>query len=879
MTFSTSPTKNVEALVGIPPAFVPTPIIDEQITPIYYINIKRSLKDGENGVKVIPFIKIEKDKLIDLAGYASLESHRNSLLVTSYYEYANRYKEPGATNQPSAIPLFSTEGYISAPEVPDNIQEIANSIQGDSTGVSSLTEIKWRIPNEIYDPVTGSRRPVGKVLSNGQIHIIPQSRLAPSAMPAFELTPKLYSLVGKQGAFVLTLNIEPGCEGNLFKDLPWKVLVKFGEYQIEIREGDTGLWISREGDKEGATVSLSEEMLSRTVTNAGRDPLIISVIPVWNGIVVGTGIPNEGSSPKSFVFYRKNKDTCVAEEVHRKLFPENKARKIPSKIPKELSSDGQYHSAILLPNKPEVIPDFGRDLKVTMHRCGGILHYQPLKFTETTSFHLLTDLGAATPLTNAVADFSGDNPPELPEVTFADNFLNEDSPVTVSPRTKDHIVVPIFFYNEMEELEFNAGNFRLPRMFGPGQQQINQNQRRPTQDSHATFTRKDSRTSNYPLQIFGYVLYRRSYSSSLRPKVQEGFVTQDDVPKERIREISVSRSLSGSSGSISWDAFDVITGITGRPPQRVGAIQIAVDGGADTVPGIIFTGLAMGNAAQDVESQNEVSIPLVGKETRLSSEGGLVAINFPYFDGVDHVDVMKILSDYSGITLRNLAGPYLLPSTQSLQAPMIDFVTGTPILDCIDQVCKYASCLRFFDRLGNLVYIDVRNTSGKNWDYPEHEIITLNDEPDLSNIRNDIVVSGLVGSYGEEILESGNQKARIDKTQAKMVRVSLDTNPHFDWSRMAHMPLRGILKTEGEFIKAVIQVAKGISRPRASGSTSIPGNAEIDLLDTFNKDWVVTQITHSVSTQSKRWTTSLGLEYYTDFEPSGTITSNPLPNL
>jgi hypothetical protein len=95
--------------------------------------------------------------------------------------------------------------------------------------------------------------------------------------------------------------------------------------------------------------------------------------------------------------------------------------------------------------------------------------------------------------------------------------------------------------------------------------------------------------------------------------------------------------------------------------------------------------------------------------------------------------------------------------------------------------------------------------------------------------------------------------------QAMMIAHQYVTEPYFPWSKMMFYVLQGILD-KGKLKRAAREIAKGVTRPRATGSVTIPGNANIELLDTFNGAWAIVSITHNGDLQSKNWTTSLSLE-------------------
>ena len=112
-----------------------------------------------------------------------------------------------------------------------------------------------------------------------------------------------------------------------------------------------------------------------------------------------------------------------------------------------------------------------------------------------------------------------------------------------------------------------------------------------------------------------------------------------------------------------------------------------------------------------------------------------------------------------------------------------------------------------------------------------------------------------------------------------MTVLNLKTIPTFSWDKMAHFPISGVFRNRAEFNKAVLNLADGISRPRGTGTVSIPGNAQIELLDTFNNQYVVTGIQHSVDSVTKRFGTQLTLELFIEYQSEGDFVQLGAPQL
>ena len=101
-------------------------------------------------------------------------------------------------------------------------------------------------------------------------------------------------------------------------------------------------------------------------------------------------------------------------------------------------------------------------------------------------------------------------------------------------------------------------------------------------------------------------------------------------------------------------------------------------------------------------------------------------------------------------------------------------------------------------------------------------------------------------------------------TQVVVIRIPIKTIPEFPWARQAVYTIGPIVQDIGELQRFARRIAQGIGRPRATARCQIPPNANIELLDTINTNWIVTSISHEADTQAKKWTMSVGVELFID---------------
>jgi hypothetical protein len=196
----------------------------------------------------------------------------------------------------------------------------------------------------------------------------------------------------------------------------------------------------------------------------------------------------------------------------------------------------------------------------------------------------------------------------------------------------------------------------------------------------------------------------------------------------------------------------------------------------------------------------------------------------------------------------------------------------------MDTICQYAGTLYYFNRFGTCIYIDVEKSTGVNWNYPDLALESFSDEPDHTWVRNQILIVGLI-AY-PQIGNNISTDPGATPTQAVVVEVNLDTYPKFEWKKGALFAIPQIVKDASEFQRQAIRIAQGQSRPRSSARCRIPGNAQIELLDTVNGKWLVVSISHQVDLQRKTWSTDIGVELFaSDVESIVSVDMAPLTDV
>jgi len=639
------------------------------------------------------------------------------------------------------------------------------------------------------------------------------------------------------GAFTLYFNIIPGDPAPADPNAPaqgppWTMKIEFGEVIIEFQEGKTETKVTL-GNKIYA-VNFSPSSTPKNAADASTYAL--SIIPVWNGILVSDLPPSSNGFLAKAIFLRKSPEISIQKALEQK-FNSN-----------ALATPPRYNYGAALPLKggtpfceivkvPATQTTMGTFITTAFKGCGGRVRFVPIFFTRQFRSYL--------PL-------KGNNPPPA-QAGLA---------CPVWPHPPFTYNVPVASYVPTDTFSFTA--------------EMNTVAAADPVKLIATTLQRSTKGHRHPIETWGNVVAYLPPPGAITDEdpTEEaglhGMVFQNTeaplpfgyIPEARIKKVSVTRSLDGTDATLTWDRYDPVLGLAARPAQAAGGIRITAQGGLNTIGGVIFTGLAFGNSESDNPGANEIEVPMKGREAKLrDADGGLRLFNLPFFDGFDNRDVMAWLAQYGGVPITTLATAYNLPSG-TLMAPVIDIHTGTAVWEGMEAINKFASTLTYFNRFGTLIHINTRTSTGTNWSYPDTVLESYSDRPDVGFVRNTVVVAGLVavGQPNLERLVRPDQQNFEPPAQPVMVGLQFATTPSFSWSKAAFIVIPGIVQPNQLNLSA-IQVALDVQRPRATGSVTIPGNANIELLDTFNLNWLVTSIQHEVDCVGKRWSTTLSLEY------------------
>jgi len=343
---------------------------------------------------------------------------------------------------------------------------------------------------------------------------------------------------------------------------------------------------------------------------------------------------------------------------------------------------------------------------------------------------------------------------------------------------------------------------------------------------------------------------------------------------ERVTSVEVTCGLDGTSGSISIDGggLDV-------PTNKIGGLEIEVEGGYNTVGGTLAKVIAWGYGVDRSFGEDTFSVELTGRETVLNDiKPGM----YDYYDGRNNFDTVQEMLALCGFSFNHqqdgheLAIEDELPSSSDpLQAPMIDFQGGTPVMEALQRIAELDLHRILIDLDGKAWYIAVSDeteggaieywTRPKTWVYPDADVISVSDSPNFDDLRNHIMLVGMGLQFDKN--KKVNDFLGVGDFFVVRKEIKVVTDPVIAWDRGMFQVIPGF--KDKPDLEDDIKVWKHWSQIVYHESQStIPGNSDVRLLDRFETSlgtFVIVNISHSVNLEGKEWTTSLGLQRGGDF--------------
>lgn len=622
------------------------------------------------------------------------------------------------------------------------------------------------------------------------------------------------------GAFTLMLNIvgiTPGKAGATNTDLSrWKITIKFGDVTMTIADASTmNVNIAGDGPLGNDTmVNLAEGAAKEGPPQqsfiADKPPLLINVIPCWNGVIVSTGQQETREVVRSApTFCRKLKNSSIQMAPYSTWFdPMN-----PADV--EVGTDSGA-----------VIVDFGTRMDVVAENCRFEIAYLPKFFVKAMAFDGWLLLSKDTD-----------------DITYDYNIYtiytyNDDSDWVVA--------LPTVTDSGTAGTPDNSSYFYIPW-------------------SMATTSEKHKR---YAGEIFAYILETKETRTTSIKNGNGNFditwsggtagdseVTDDTDWEKYIKNVSVTIGLDGSSGTMTVDKYGV-AGQDAIADQSIGAVVLEVTGGISTKEGTIFKGLGMGISNAETSGDSVWTVPLLGLEKKLED---IALINPPYMDGETLATALDYLCRSAGIIhdMSAADGTVTLSASEEINTARFDWKSGTSIKTALDDVMgdtKHVYVVRdgkiFFYELGT---DGLPTTLGpdQSTGYDFTNMVAIDKTPDFDDLRNYVVAMAM-----QKVPEGQGTEIQQVPTWPMIETRTKTTTPDVPWAKCMVAVYSGLLDP-ATLADIADKLDNQTSTYELSGRITIPGNAEIKPYDQWGTDYVIMSVTHNVDLDAKTWTTDL----------------------
>ena len=330
-----------------------------------------------------------------------------------------------------------------------------------------------------------------------------------------------------------------------------------------------------------------------------------------------------------------------------------------------------------------------------------------------------------------------------------------------------------------------------------------------------------------------------------------------------IQSISISIGMTGTSGSITLDKYAMMQQ-NAQVTQSIGGIKISISGGNTIVlkSGLVFSGIAMEIGDNVSSGSDTLTTTLYGLEKKLSD---IKLINIPFWDGDKVSVVANFLSEYSGIEISFTYGDgdAPLPRSENVEAPAVNFAMGTSAFDAFNSIAEYTNH-RFVIQSDGIGYFYSQNAyglpnqcyEGTLHTYTGNVAISFNGSPNFANLHNTFYTVGII------VENDGGRN--MPKTDSLLPSIKFDrklSTPNIPWSKVFMKGEQGFL-TQKKLEELHIRNQRIGLNYMQTGNVTIPGNADILIFDRIAIDgeiYYVHAVNHNIDLQSKSWTTSLSL--------------------
>lgn len=622
------------------------------------------------------------------------------------------------------------------------------------------------------------------------------------------------------GAFILMLNVVPSRPASVgfqsVQNNPWEFKIEFGNLIMEMNStGSMKVGYTTGSDREPnfTTVNLAEGKTKEGPPQQEhideKDPYIIVVYPVWNGVIIMSG--NQESrevvdSTSSFVPMKKDRSVLLP--------PYSTGFDPAAPAPVEVGVGT---------GATNTVPNFGTTMTITATNVRFDLGYLPLFFSRSMWFD---EWFVAADDQPGVVDYSYNVYP-IWTTNGTSAALGALTP-TQSSFAGPYANSSYWYVNwrmEMDEHDRYAGEI-LGSIF-----EIIEARDFPVKNGNG----------NFDITWAGGSAGDPSSTGDWRDYVQS---------------ISVTTSLDGSSGSLTVDKYGV-AGQEAVAVQDIGAVTVSMTGGNGTVAGSIFQGLGMGISDNLTADGAVWEVPLMGLEKKMED---IALINVPFFDGETATTAIDFLTKYAGINVNYAGAPNAAVDTLSVSEDVnvarFDWKSGTSVASAMNDVMddlQYNYVVRDgtvfiyeLDAEGLPVFTGPNRKVG----YSGTNIISEDQNPDFDDLRNEILVIGL-----NAIPEGTGTNIGDIPTVPVFEKRTTVTTPDVPWAKSIVQALPGTLDIVdiSDYADKLQALTKNYT---ILGRTSIPGNALIKPYDTWG-GFIIYSVTHNIDLVSKTWTTDL----------------------
>lgn len=619
------------------------------------------------------------------------------------------------------------------------------------------------------------------------------------------------------GAFGLMLNIlgiTPGqANPTANEENRWSIEISFGDVTMTMADAST-MKVKIAGEDNETTVNLAEGLAKEGPPQqqhiAEKTPILLSVYPCWNGIVVVSGQQETPEVVKTAsTFCRRLKAATIQDDTYcvagHWFDPQS-----PDDV--EINTGSGATS---------VKVDFGSQINVVAKNCRFEIAYLPNFFSKKMAFDgwlMLSD--------------------DTAEITY------------------DYNVYTIYTKNDTD---YDVATPSIINSGEPG-----------TGDDTSfwyipwTMESDSSKYQRWAGEIFAYILETketRTYSikngNGNFDLTWSGGTAGDTGAsdwKKYIKSVSVSTSIDGSSGQIVVDKYGV-AGQEAVADQKIGAVVLSATGGKDTHAGTIFKGLGMGVSNSDQVGDATWTIPLIGLEKKMED---IALINPPFMDGESLATAVDFLCRYAGLQYDMSAAnsSVKLSATEEINSARFDWKSGTTVKTALEDVLQ--DVLHWYCVKDGKVFIYELGTDGlpvtlgpdRSTGYDSSNIVMVEKTPDFEDLRNYIVAMAL-----QQVPAGTGTDLTSVPTFPMLVARQKATTPDVPWAKCWVRVFPGTL-TPAKLDEIADRMSWMSSIYELTGRLTIPGNADIQPYDQWGTD-VIYSVTHNVDLVAKTWTTDL----------------------